>query len=989
MLAEADAAGTNDESDRPLKKRRTTSSKKAQEETSSSPAQIASARPSPSVKNAAVPESHKAPASSPQTVEDSSESDVSEFEFEDVDLDGTSAEPADGIEDLSISVQPESSSKRSAQSRRKPASVAEKAQRLLVHKMHFLCLLGHCMYVNGRCNNPVAQKHLRKLLSAKTISYLNPKTSESQFQRDRSFMDGLQQVVDTFNAEYRSGGAGLIRPQWIVEGESPRQFDCVPMDRSDFITAAQNLEGTQDLGNQLFCSMLRSAGVDARIVCSLQVLPYASGAKPPTPKKLVKEVIFAIASNEVPSKKASTTTDTAIAGSSTVSKVPSARRRLGQPTFASAEASKPAPTPKKKTRPAPKLSYPVLWVEAFNEAQQKWIPVDPVVTHTINKPAKIEPPSSYEYNQLLYAIAFEGDGSARDVTRRYAKAYNAKTRRHRVEASAEGAKWFKKVMRFFRRRAETLDRDQVEDAELAQKEAKEGMPGNVLDFKNHPYYALERHLKRHEVIHPRREVGKVNAGTAAKPRMEAVFRRKDVLICRSADKWYRIGREVKEGEQPLKHVPARARGQRSVEDDDDGEAAPTTGLYAPYQTQLYVPPPVQKGRIPKNVYGNLDVYAPTMVPAGGVHIRHVLAQRAAKLLRVDYADAVTGFKFQGRHGTAIMEGVVVAQQFEQALRAVIEGVEEEQLEDESKARSLLALKVWKRFLTGLKIQERVEGYGDGAKGKQVAQEDEEMPDAGFYAGPLVDDERPMITAGKFTIEELLAPPPKPAPTRKKRVVDESDEEFARVSDDEDEHLAGGFSPDARMDDAEMAGGFVPAGHNEPGGFLPEDDGGGGGFLPENHDPCDGGRFLPEQRNDQSGGFLPDAGEKDVGGGFLPENEEGQEGGFLPDEPHDDAGGLMPQQVTITEQGPVDDAPFGDHEAASQDAEPRTAATAPHNDLESARNDKVDTEMVDNDAATHDAGQDVEDQADEEAEKGSLPSHDSEDEDAEPDWLDSD
>lgn len=85
----------------------------------------------------------------------------------------------------------------------------------------------------------------------------------------------------------------------------------------------------------------------------------------------------------------------------------------------------------------------------------------------------------------------------------------------------------------------------MEDAELAGKEATEPMPRNVQDFKNHPYYALERHLKRNEVIHPKREVGKVSAGKVAATELEPVYRRRDVVIVKSVDKWYRLGREVK------------------------------------------------------------------------------------------------------------------------------------------------------------------------------------------------------------------------------------------------------------------------------------------------------------------------------------------------------------------------------------------------------------------------------------------------------------
>ena len=146
---------------------------------------------------------------------------------------------------------------------------------------------------------------------------------------------------------------------------------------------------------------------------------------------------------------------------------------------------------------------------------------------------------------MSYVVSFEEDGSARDVTRRYVKAYNAKTRRNRIESTRGGERWWRRVMRMYRRRL-SLDRDQVEDAELTSKEAAEPMPRNVQDFKDHPYYALERHLKRNEVLHPKREVGKVGTARSGNTKtLESIYRRRDVQMVKSADKWYRLGREIK------------------------------------------------------------------------------------------------------------------------------------------------------------------------------------------------------------------------------------------------------------------------------------------------------------------------------------------------------------------------------------------------------------------------------------------------------------
>lgn len=530
------------------------------------------------------------------------------------------------------------------------------------------------------------------------------------------------------------------------------------MDKAHFIKCASSLRGSQDVGNQLFCALLRSVGVEARLVCSLQPLPFgAAGAKPGTPLKL-KPTIYT-------SDGGTSAEEGSGAGSASETSITpkGRRRRIGQPNFAIGGSSKPPPATKAPPKKAPstvrKLEYPIFWVEVFNSAYQRWVPVDATVTGTINKPAKLEPPASYDHDTLSYVIAFDGDGYARDVTRRYSKAYNAKTRKLRIESTETGDRWWRKALKPFRRR-DHLDRDQVEDAELAKKEAQEGLPNNVQDFKDHPYYALERHLKRHEVIFPKREVGKINAGKSSSSNVESVYRRNDVQLVRSADKWYRVGREIKPGEQALKRVPAR-RGLRAQQEDPD-EEAPMTALYAFSQTSLYTPPPVVNGRIPKNAYGNLDVYVPSMVPPGAVHVRHNLAAKAAKVLGIDYADAVTGFTFKGRIGEAVKAGVVVAAENSDAVETTIEGFQTAAQEEEDAKRSLECLRLWRRFLTGLRIGVRIglyesSGGGNGSSGKKAEtlrkelDKEEDQQDRVVDAGGFVLDaaEETVPTADRF------------------------------------------------------------------------------------------------------------------------------------------------------------------------------------------------------------------------------------------------
>jgi len=264
--------------------------------------------------------------------------------------------------------------------------------------------------------------------------------------------------------------------------------------------------------------------------------------------------------------------------------------------------------------------------------------------------------------------------------------------------------------------------DQIENAELAAAEAREPLPRSVADFRDHPVFALQRHLRRHEVLLPSAtSSGTVSTGPRAP--LERIYRRRDVRVARSAERWYRLGRQVVAGALPVKWLPkprVRAGGlfgsRAAADEDDDGDDAFAAGaagaeqgtpVFTFEQTAAYVAPPVVGGRVPKNRFGNLDVYVPSMVPAGGAHVEDERAARAAHLLGVDYAPALTGFSFRGRQGTAVLRGAVVPAEAEEAVRCVVDALGDLEAEAEADRRTLAALRLWSRMLKGLRIRERI------------------------------------------------------------------------------------------------------------------------------------------------------------------------------------------------------------------------------------------------------------------------------------------
>ncbi|KAL2162221.1 hypothetical protein VTH06DRAFT_7134 [Thermothelomyces fergusii] len=701
--------------------------------------------------------------------------------------------------------------------RRKAISREEKARRLQIHKAHLVCLLAHVELRNGWCNDGQVQDTLRPLLPQKTVAALLPRASLNQFGRSESLRRGLQEAKDLFRLKFRITERGLWRARWAEDEEQlknyqlPDDIDTV-RDKSDFLEAARTLQGSRDVGAQLFCALLRSVGVEARLVCSLQPLSFVSGAptmprqrQAQTPQRQPSKAELyaaAVAKHETkfPEFQAGATT-------------PSVRQRLGHPHAAGYRIpSVVAPSPS-HSLPSPsgdlgrrtirgESPFPVYWVEVLDTAHQSWHPVDPLVTGTQWKPHALEPPASDDLNSLSYAIAFEADGSARDVTRRYAKAYTSKTRKQRIDNpalgstpsnppyhpddpaadTAPGTRWYRRLLRRYARPVPT-DLDQIELTELAAAEAREPMPRNVADLKDHPVYALERHLRRHEALAPGAEPSgtiRVSAGAGGKATtVERIYRRRDVRVVRSRERW-------------------RGDDDDDDEEDDDpdrvglfGDAAGgLTPLYMMEQTDEYVAPPVVGGRVPRNKFGNVDLYVPSMLPRGGAHVRHPRAAQAAFLLGVDYAPALTGFEFRGRHGTAVLDGVVVPEEAAEAVWAVIRGLADMEAEEEQERRSRRALRLWSTFLKGLRIRERIWAGVDAEAEAEAA--------AGTETG---SGETEGKGKGKETVEEEKG---------------EGDDVGMEGMGDEcegDDDLGGGVF-------------FVPDNDDDV------DDGGGGGFIVE-------------------------------------------------------------------------------------------------------------------------------------------------------------
>lgn len=244
---------------------------------------------------------------------------------------------------------------------------------------------------------------------------------------------------------------------------------------------------------------------------------------------------------------------------------------------------------------ATKGKPPTVWAEVYDPHHGRWICVDPI-RGIYDQPKAMHPSSGDKQNVLSCVLAFDkgNHGKCVDVTRRYALSI-AKARRLREreltkrEKEAGMRSWWDDFYHSIRHDNSGDDeRFAREQEEMERMEEKEPMPTSISAFNNHPLYALERHLKKFEVLHPREPVlGRI--------RNETIYPRSCVKPVHTAETWMKHGRVIRDGEQPVKHVNARAvttEKKRAQELAKQEGHVLQVACYGEWQTENYTPPPV-------------------------------------------------------------------------------------------------------------------------------------------------------------------------------------------------------------------------------------------------------------------------------------------------------------------------------------------------------------------------------------------------------------
>ena len=541
-------------------------------------------------------------------------------------------------------------------------------------------------------------------------------------------------------------------------------------DLGEFRKCAQECAGSRDTGAQLFTALLRALGLEARMVANLQPLGFGwNKLEDADPEKQGYE------SNSTP-KKGSGARGQPGKEPGKAGRTASGARKTPNTSRAASRSTREDPeevgdgsdmfelrgdesesdsnielpeAPAKRGKSYDKtLEFPHYWTEVLSPVTNKYLAVDPIVKFVIgtnrDKVESLEPrgaKADKAKQVIAYVVGFSPDGTAKDVTVRYLKRQMLPGRtkgirmpiekvpvynQHGKVKRYEQFDWFQSVMKGYVRGSKTRpftevdyeeDATELKPAKPEKKEVKEGEE-TLQYYKQSKEFVLARHLKREEALLPTAVSVKTfkNKGKGSEATEELVYSRKDVVQVKSAETWHKQGREPIAGEEPLKRVPYRAattNRRREIAEAErvTGEKV-LQGLYSFDQTNWIIPAPIQDGIIPKNEYGNIDLFVEHMCPRGAVHVPYRGAVKVCKRLQIDYAEAVVDFEFGHRMAVPVIQGVVIAEEYHDNVMQELAKDEAERSRKEDEKRRKAAMGMWRKFLMGMRIVERIKhDYG--------------------------------------------------------------------------------------------------------------------------------------------------------------------------------------------------------------------------------------------------------------------------------------
>ncbi|TNN64691.1 DNA repair protein complementing XP-C cells [Liparis tanakae] len=359
------------------------------------------------------------------------------------------------------------------------------------------------------------------------------------------------------------------------------------------------------------------------------------------------------------------------------------------------------------------------WLEVFLVKTSSWLCVD--VERGVGMPHLC---SQNATAPITYVVSVDGDGFLKDLGRKYDPTWLTFSRKRRVDEE-----WWEETLGSFLGPED--ERDKKEEKELQNRLLNKPLPISITEYKNHPLYALKRHLLKYEAVYPS------TATVMGYCRGEPVYSRDCVHTLHSKDTWLKEARTVLLGEEPFKMVRGFSNRSRKARVASEQKDENDLALFGEWQTEEYQPPIAVDGKVPRNDYGNVYLFKPCMLPVGCIHLMLPNLHRVAKKLNMDAAPAVLGFDFHAGYSHAVTDGYIVCEEHEEILRAAWLEDQEIQKQKEKEKKENRVISNWTLLVKGLLIRERLKqrygkkNHGLGSLGETGGlSSDEEEVEAG-------------------------------------------------------------------------------------------------------------------------------------------------------------------------------------------------------------------------------------------------------------------
>uniref|UniRef100_T1H7V6 Rad4 beta-hairpin domain-containing protein n=1 Tax=Rhodnius prolixus TaxID=13249 RepID=T1H7V6_RHOPR len=315
------------------------------------------------------------------------------------------------------------------------------------------------------------------------------------------------------------------------------------------------------------------------------------------------------------------------------------------------------------------------WVEVYVEAEKKWIPYD--VIH--NKADCVKVIYQNCHTPVSYILAWNNDGTVKDVTQRYVPQW------HICLKTRVDSEWWQRTLKPWRPPKCQIDLE--EDQELERIVNETPLPKTIGEYKDHPHYALKRHLLKFEAIYPPTAVplGQVHG--------EDVYARVCVVDLHTKEAWLKEGKSLRAGQEPYKIVKARPKREKG-----------TGKLIKDIPLNLY-------GKWYKGLVRNYTFALRflTLRAIKDIFFQVPGLMRIARKLDIDCAPAVVGWEFRGHGSHPVLDGVIVCGEYKQKLLDAWNKEVDNAAERNREASKLRALNNWRKLVRALLLRDKLSG----------------------------------------------------------------------------------------------------------------------------------------------------------------------------------------------------------------------------------------------------------------------------------------